>query len=241
MTIQRFISRLAIAGAAMTLSAGTAIADELRPFEAHYNVIWKGIGAGRSSLTLKRLDNERWSYETRNVARGLFRVALPGDISQSSEFRVVNGTVMPEHFRGDDGTDATRKDVDIRFDWQAHRATGVAEDKRIEVALEPGIQDGMSVQAALMIELMHGRTPSSFMMLDKDRVKEYLYSREGTETLETAIGRKETVIFRSRRPDSEHSTMYWCVPEMGYVPVKVERRNGKKTEWSMLVQSATRE
>ncbi|HEV7631767.1 MAG TPA: DUF3108 domain-containing protein [Steroidobacteraceae bacterium] len=241
MTIRRFVSRLAIAGAAMTLSAGTAGADELRPFEAHYNVIWKGIGAGRSSITLKRLDNGRWTYESRNIARGLFRIALPGDISQTSEFRVVDDAVIPEHFRGDDGTSSTRKDVDIRFDWQARHATGTAEDKKIEVALDPGVQDGMSVQAALMLELMRGRTPSSFQMIDKDRVKEYLYTREGTETLETALGRKETVIFRSRRPDSEYSTMFWCAPDLGYVPIKVERHHGAKIEWSMVVQSVTRE
>ena len=238
MTIRRIASRLALAS---LLVGGGALADELRPFTATYNVIWKGIGAGRSSIVLKRLDNGHWSYESRNVARGLFRVALPGDISQSSEFRVVGDVVVPEHFRGDDGTDATRKDVDIRFDWQAHRATGVAEDKKVEIALAPGVQDGMSVQAALMVELMRGRTPSSFQLLDKDRIKDYLYTREGTETLETAIGRKETVIFRSRRPDSDYSTMYWCAPDLGYVPVKVERHHGAKVEWSMVVQTATRD
>lgn len=241
MTVHRYAFRLAVAAAAATLLAGAAGADELRPFAAHYNVVWKGIGAGRSSITLKRLDNARWSYESHNAARGLFRIALPGDISQTSEFRVVDDVVVPEHFRGDDGTDSTRKDVDIRFDWQARRATGVAEDKKIEVALDPGIQDGMSVQAALMLELMRGRTPSSFLLLDKDRVKEYLYTREGTETLNTEIGRKETVIFRSRRPGSEYSTMYWCAPDLGFVPMKVERHHGAKVEWSMLVQSATRE
>ncbi|MEP7311159.1 MAG: DUF3108 domain-containing protein [Pseudomonadota bacterium] len=238
---RRSVSRFALAAAAWMLLVGGISADELRPFTASYNVVWKGIGAGRSSITLKRLDNDRWSYESRNVARGLFRLALPGDISQSSEFRVVGDVVMPEHFRGDDGTSSTRKDVDIRFDWQAGRASGVAEDKKVEVALEPGIQDGMSVQAALMLELMRGHTPSKFLLLDKDRVKDYLYTREGTETLDTAIGRKETVIFRSRRPDSEYSTMYWCAPDLGYVPVKVERHHGAKIEWSMVVQSATRE
>ena len=240
MNVHRLVCRLIFAGT-VALAAGTAVADDLRPFTAEYNVVWKGVGAGRSSLTLKRLDDGRWSYASRNVARGMFRVALPGDISQASEFRIVNDKVVPEHFRGDDGTDATRKDVDIRFDWQAGRATGTAEDRKVDIALEAGMQDGMSVQAALMLELMHGRTPSSFMMLDKDRVKEYLYTREGTETLETAIGRKETVIFRSRRPESDRSTMYWCVPDLGYVPVKVERRKGNKVEWSMLVQSAARE
>lgn len=245
MTLRSCAALIAILGTGVSAPAALATlaapTNELRPFEARYNVVWHGIGAGRSAITLKRLDGERWSYESRNVARGLFRLALPGDISQISVFRIVDEAVVPEQFRGDDGTRSTSKDVDIRFDWHSRRASGTAEDRKVDVAVKPGTQDGMSVQAAVMFELLRGRIPSSFQMLDKDRVKEYLYSREGVETLDTSIGRKETVIFRSRRPDSEYSTMFWCAADMGFVPLKVERRHGKKVEWYMLVQSVARD
>ncbi len=32
--------------------------------------------------------------------------------------------------------------------------------------------------------------------------------------------------------------MFWCAPELGYLPLKVERRDGKDVEWSMAVKHA---
>jgi hypothetical protein len=46
------------------------------------------------------------------------------------------------------------------------------------------------------------------------------------------------VVYRSARPGSEDGTWFWCDPEQSFLPVKVERRAGKKVEWSMSLESA---
>lgn len=230
-----------VVAAALALSmAPRTQAAELQPFVASFTVDWHGMTAGNASLALRQTGPDAWSYESHNNARGLFRLALPGEIRQSTEFRIRNGHIQPLHFLGDDGTNRTDKDVELRFDWDTMSVRGIAENKPVELTVEPGTQDGMSVQIALIHELLQGRTPAGFRMVDKNVVKDYLYSHEGSETVQTEVGTVVTQIYRSRRPDSQRGTWFWCAPSLGYTPVKVERRNGTKVEWSMRITKLER-
>lgn len=198
------------------------------------------MGAGTAHLRLAR-HGDGWRYESHNAARGVFKMALPGEISQSSEFRVVDGRIVPQHFVTDDGTKQGKRDTDVTFDWNAKRATGTSEGKPVEAALEAGTQDTLSVQLALIHELIAGRTPSKFVLLDGDEIKDYEYLAEGKERVDTALGSHETLKFRSRRPGSDRGTVFWCAPELGYLPVKVERQRGAKIEWSMTMTALKRD
>ncbi|MEO8307340.1 MAG: DUF3108 domain-containing protein [Pseudomonadota bacterium] len=215
-----------------------ARAAELQPFSASFKVTWHGMTAGRSTLELQRLSDDRWSYSSRSSAQGLFRLVLPAELQSHSEFSIRGGQIVPEHFTGDDGTDSKRRDQDLKFDWEKGRVTGVAETKPVDLPLQPGLQDGMSIQVALIHALLAGHPPSRFLMVDKTKIKEYIYTEEGRETVNTPRGPRQTVVYRSGRPGSEDGTWFWCDPELSYLPVKVERRAGAKVEWSMTMETA---
>lgn len=225
---------------AVVASAPAMAGQGLTPFEATFNVSWRGMSAGTAQLSLRKVDASHWAYDSRNVARGVFRVAVPDAINQSSEFTVRDERILPLHFRTDAGGEQSKRDVDVRFDWSAGRATGTAEGKPVDVALQPGLQDSLSVQIALIHELEAGRTPSSFTLLDGDEIKDYEYARDGEEELQTALGPQRTIRFRSRRPNSDRSTLFWCAPQLGHLPVKVERQRGSKVEWSMSIATLER-
>ena len=212
---------------------------ELQPFSARFGVTWHGLSAGESRVELQRLPDGRWSYSSRNEPRGLFRLAMPKELSSRSVFSIRDGKLVPERFTGDDGTEATKRDSDLQFDWARGRVTGIAETRKVDLPLQPGMLDSMSVQVALMHELLEGRTPTHFVMVDKDKVKEYLYTAQGSETLQTVLGSRRTLLFRSARAGSDSGTWFWCAPDLGYLPLKVERRTGSKVEWSMTLLHAT--
>ena len=46
----------------------------------------------------------------------------------------------------------------------------MAEKRRVDLPLQPGLLDTMSVQIALMHELLAGGTPKHFVLVDKDRL-----------------------------------------------------------------------
>jgi hypothetical protein len=216
--------------------APAPVVAPLAPFKVVFGVTWRGMNAGTASLELERLNGSRWRYTSRNNARGLFRIAFPDEITQTSEF-ALNGTVRPLRFRGDDGSDGTSRDVRLDFDWNAQRVTGVAEDRKVDLELRPDLQDPMSVQIALMVELAAGRSPADYWILDKDRIKDYEYRAEGRAVLRTAAGEFDTVIWSSRRPGSDRVTRVWYAPARGYAPVRAERLRGGSVEFAMTLRS----
>jgi hypothetical protein len=217
-------------------------ADELKPFAATYSITWHGITAGDAELQLEQLPDGRWSYHSQTSPRGLGRLFNPAELSMSqrSVFHFQYGRLIPESFTADDGTANDSKDQDLTFDWVAGRVRGIAERKVVDLPIQPGLLDELSVHVALMHSLAAGRVPESFVMLDGDRVKDYLYTAEGEERLKTEVGEYDTVIFRSSRPDSRKGTWFWCAPELGYLPLKIERRDGKNVQLSMRLQQLER-
>jgi len=230
---------LAAALAALLMSA-TAGADELKPFEASYAWEWRGMTVAVSNLKLEKRSGDTWTYSSKSEPRGLGRL-LSERPKTVSVLRVTSAQVEPLSYKGDDGTGSTRRKVDVEYDWEKHRVTGVYEDTPVDLPLTPGVQDEASVQVALMVELLRGHTPERFELLDKNSVREYSYVREGEETLKTPFGDVATVIYRSHRANSPHVNRYWCAPGRGYIPIRVQQKRGEDVQWTMEIQSLRRE
>jgi hypothetical protein len=213
-----------------------AAADAMQPFVATYGVEWRGMGAGTSTLELEPLDDDRWSYRSRNMARGVFRLAFPNAITQTSIFRIHDDQVVPLIYRADDGSKSTARDISLDFDWSGRRATGTAEDEKVSVELQPGMQDALSVQIALMRELAAGRTPETFLLVDKGDVKMYRYTLDGEERVSTPLGEFDTRVYRSQREGSNRVTKLWLAPSLGWVPVRAQQTRGERVEFSMTLR-----
>jgi len=244
---EKFIRALAVmvfaTVASRTQSTQAAETSALQPFVGTFAVEWRGINAGTSTLELKRTGTDTYAYTSSNVARGMFKVAFPDAITQVSVFRLDRHVVTPVSYRADDGSADTKRDITLDFDWKKNRVTGVAENEPVDVALEPGVQDSLSVQIALVMELAAGRSPSNFKLIDKKEIKEYLYTREGTATVDTSLGKLETVIYSSQRAGggSSRTTKLWLAPSLGFLPVRAEQTRKGKSEFVMSVRTLERE
>jgi Protein of unknown function (DUF3108) len=218
---------------------GAAHGDELKPYEATYVGIWHGTTVGVSHLKLERT-GDSWTYSSRSEPRGLGRLAanlFPP--LQVSVVRISGTEVLPQSFKSSGGS--ASKDTDLNYDWQAHRVTGTYEGTRVDLPLTPQVQDDGSVQLSLMVALLGGHTPDRFSVIDKNSVREYHYQREGTETLKTPFGDVATVIYSSQRANSPRVNRYWCAPERGFIPLRVQQKRGNDVEWTMEIQSLTRQ
>jgi len=218
--------------------AADASADELIPFEVSYTWIWHGLTVAQSTLRLQKSDGD-WIYQSHSEPRGIGRLMSERPV-QKSLLRVTDAGVQPLTYHADDGTPSTKRDADITFDWNAHRVTGTYEDKKVDTPLVAGIQDDLSVQVAMMVELLRGRTPERFSLLDGNSVREYRYVRDGEETLQTPLGSIQTLIYRSHKEGSPRITRFWCAPARGFVPVRVEQKRKDEVEWTMQIESLQR-
>jgi len=223
----------------MLAASRLASADELKPFEASYAWIWHGMNVAVSTLKLEQ-HQDTWVYSSRSDPRGIGRMFSERPIQQSI-MKVTQTDVRPLHYKADDGTSSSKRDADVQFDWEHKRVTGIYEGATLDMPLQPGTQDDLSVQIALMVELLAGRTPNQFLLIDKNSVREYRYTREGEESLSTPLGKLDTVIYRSQKIGSPRVTRFWCAPSRGYIPLRVEQKKGDEVQWAMQVQSAKRD
>jgi hypothetical protein len=206
----------------------------LQPFQASYLWYWHGAEIALSRVALTHQSDELWSYDSSTRPRGL-GVLYPQRPDLHSLMRISDGQVRPLQFKA---TGSGRQhDANVTFDWDRGRASGSYEGVSLDLPITAGVQDDLSVQIAMLVQLLAGKTPDKIMEIDKQSVREYDYVREGEEMLDTAIGRIQTTIYASHHPGSPRTTRFWCAAAMGYIPLQVQQRRGNDVEWTMKIRS----
>ena len=212
-------------------------AAELTPFTASYAWSWHGATVAVSTLKLERQGSDRWVYRSSSDPRGLGRL-YPIRPRLVSVLRVTDQGVEPLTFHADGGGE--QHDADVAFNWDIGRATGTYEGVKVDMPIKPGIQDDLSVQIALIADLLQGKTPANLSMIDKNTVRDYHYQRESDDTIDTPFGPIATIIYSSQHTGSPRITRFWCAPSMGYLPMRVEQKRIDKIEWAMQIQTLDR-
>jgi hypothetical protein len=235
MRTSRIFSVLALLGI-----AAVADAQELLPFTARYGFEWRGMSAAEATLRLERDLGDRWKYTSSTAPRGLGRLFRSRPVVTESLLQQTPAGMRPLSYRADDGSDSTEKDLALDFDWEHGRVSGLAGERRIDVVVPAGTQDDLSVQIALMYELLAGREPQGFRVFDEKGVREYRYVHEGSATLDTPLGKVATEVYRSQRDRSPRATRFWCAPDFGYLPMRVEQRRKGEVEWTMEIRRLNR-
>jgi hypothetical protein len=214
-----------------------AVADAgITPFSAHYLADWKSINVGTSDLELKQdAEPGHYLYTWTITARGIFRL-YRDEVTQKSWLSINADHVRPDKYRAEDG----KSTVNLDFDWDAGRVRGTSEDKAVDLKLKDGIQDVMSIQVEVMLDLKNGNLPKTFQIIDKDTLKEFIYNQEGTANIRTALGQLDTVIIASQQAGNNRILRMWFAPSLGFVPVQAERTRDGKLEFAMHIKSLQR-
>lgn len=219
---------------------GNAAISPLEPFAAVYALKWHGITAGRSTLTLSKDGPDEYQYRSVNLARGLFRLAFPDALTETSRFIIAGGHVEPLAYADTNGPSKARQDVHLKFDWSQGHVRGTQHGKPVDQPLAAGTQDPLSVQIELMRELAAGGHPQRFLLFDQDTAKQYDYTRERSVRIDTALGPLDTVVYRSDRPGSDRVVRLWLAPSLGFLPVRAERTRQGKTDFELDILGVTR-
>lgn len=203
------------------------------PFVATYGIAWHGITAGTSTLTLRSTGPQSYLYTSTDRAYGIFRVAFPHPLRQSSRFEVTSGRVEPLTFQAG----GAGNDVMAQFDWQDGHVTGMAKGKLLDLKLQPGTQDPLSVQIAIMLELQAQAAPDSFWMLNTDEIDRYQYRRHEAVTLDTPLGKLPTILYTSHAAGSNKTTYLWLAPALHYMPARAEQHVNGSTQVALEIEA----
>jgi hypothetical protein len=235
---------LLISTLATALLTSNAQADGAvpRPFSATYAVSYRGIGAGTITFTFSQDPTTgRYIYETRPNPGTLARLFVSKAAVERSVMEIDATGTRPIEWQLDDGKSGKDADGELRFDWSRNTVTGVVEGEPVNLTAEPGTQDRSSIQIAVTTALLRGVEPGTIPLIDDNRIKHYLYTKKEQATVDSALGKLDTVIYESTREGgSSRTSRFWMAPSLEYLPVRAEQIRKGKVETVMVLQKVDR-
>jgi hypothetical protein len=195
----------------------------LVPFESRYELSIKGIPQGETRMRLEPDQPGTYLYHSLTQPKSVAAWFRDETVREQSRFELVAKTLRPLDFQYQRSSDRADRSVTIRFDWGKNRVLNSVEGDNWSMPVPVGTLDKILVNLALMLDLQHGLTHVEYPVADGGILKTYRFDVIDNTRIDTPAGTFDTVVVTRSREDKQ-STRLWCAPELGYLPVRVERR-----------------
>jgi len=223
------------AGVAVSAQADTATAATLPNLDYSYSAAWGGMGVGQVEVSL-RPEGAAGCYKYTNTSNPSALVrALYGSPNQTSLFCLKDGQIRSQHFesvlQGDD-----KQSYKLDFDWSKHTVTD--ENGQVRTIPDDAV-DSFALQQAVRLWIQAHAGDSApptaeFTMVDNKNLTHYQFKFSGHQKIDTPAGSFDTLLMeRIDNPDKQGR--FWLAPDRGYMPVKIETKNGGKPMVSMVL------
>jgi len=200
---------------------------DIAPFEVVYDVGNNLITAGTARLSLSK-DGDLWNYSLNTKPRGVFKLAGKGRITESSTLKLTetDGVIalQPQvyQYRQDD---EKRRAVDASFNWEDNSISYTYRGVNTTENFSEPVLDRLSVTLVIMNALRHNFDNAQMQVFDNGRVKAVAFINDGTELLNTPLGKIDTVrVINRNATGGSRETTTWFAPSLDYVPIKIEHR-----------------
>jgi len=213
--------------------AAFAVSALPTPLELSYSMSYRGLPVGKLTRTLKLHDGV-YRFESHAEPTGLTALLTSDNADEAGEFEITGGIVKPRVYHVTQ-TGAKAFDRKVTFDWKA----GVL---RFNDGRDEPLPAGCLDNASLMYQLMLNGAPAGereISLTDGRKVNRYAYRTDGKETIDTALGRLDTVRVTRVHPKRDETLTVWLATGRHNLPVRIEKRKAGKSE-SLLEISAAR-
>lgn len=202
----------------------------LTPYSATYTAKYNGLNL-KAVRTLTPLGDHRYQIATRASH-------FIGHINESSEFILQpNNYIRPQYYEMDRRIFGIGKSESTRFNWQDSVANyQSSKGKAQEVALTDNDLDWLGYQVQLSIDLKAGKREFHYPIVRRGSNKDYQFTWVGEETIDTPMGKVDTVKLRQVRENSSKQTELWLAPGLEYLLVKLHQIEEDGDEYELYVK-----
>lgn len=206
----------------MLLSFNVA-AQDIPDFSANYQVKLNGIQAGELQRNLTSFENGLRQFSSISQAKGIFAFFKPDIVEESSQWRLEQDSVQPQHYLYQRTGGKKDKTLTMQFDWQQMVADIDDRKHPWKLKIEPGTVDKLIYQISLMRDLKSGKKDFIYRIADGGKLKTYHIEVLGEETVKTPMGKFNAIkLTRKLENPEDRETFLWCAPSLSYLPVKLK-------------------
>lgn len=205
---------------------GTALAGDLTPHTAEYKVKIKVL-TGKLNTQLRETED---GYVANHVVKptGVSKIITRGRMNVTAEFATGPDGVKPKSFHGIDTIRNDEPEQRLNFDWSTNEVTGTVGTEDVAIQLEGMAYDSVSIQYALMHDLLHAQPDETYVLFDVEKMRVADIRDAGERRVKTKAGTFDVIGISHQRQGSSRTTTLWCAPELDYLPVIIEQhRKGK--------------
>ncbi len=228
------MQKIILMAALLIQSITFCYAAPLTPYRADYEATWK---AGwfpitvQATRTLKKLDPQPDNDDSAQWQLTFEAYSSVADLSEISQFTIQEHTIRPVNYYYKTSGFLTKKRRSQEFNWQKNKVWLPNKDIWAEYSLPENLQDNLSYQEQIRLDLRQGRTEFSYPVAYKHRLKEYQFKVVGESQLKTKEGlitAIEVAQVQLKKPNE--STRLWFAKDHDFLLLKLEtkKRNGNK-------------
>ena len=199
----------------------------LTPYSANYEVTWK---AGwfpvtvKANRTLKASEQFDWilSFEAYSSI---------ADLSEISQFNIIDNVIQPQKYNYKTTGFLSKSRRSQEFNWVERKLWLPKKEVWADYELPDNLQDNMSYQEQIRLELMMGKTEFEYPIAYKNRLKHYYFEVVGKSQLNTKQGKVNAIeVKQTHLKNKKESTHIWYAKDYDHLMVKLVkvRSNGDK-------------
>lgn len=212
------------------------------PFSARYDLHRGGIKMGETEYSLKHLGENSYLLEGSAMPAGLLALFSGSTAIERSHWKYIDGRIQPVKYTYDLSSVFVNKKMLSIFDWSRLIATVTHNKTTRQVPIKAGDLDHSLVIVAVMLDMKKGKLNNEYRYVDRRRVKHYKFQKIGQEWIQTELGLFKAVLVETiqkskKRNKIKRRSIFWCVPKLDYLPVRISHQTGDDTE---VVMSLTR-
>jgi len=214
----------------------TSSTYQLTPYSANYEVTWK---AGwfpvtvKASRTLKKSEDFDWilSFEAYSSI---------ADLSEISQFNVVNQVIQPQKYSYKTTGFLSKSRRQQEFNWLDKTLWLPKKESFAEYELPDNLQDNMSYQEQIRLELMAGKKEFEYPIAYKNRLKQYYFEVVKETQLKTKQGEIKTIeVKQTHLKNKKESTHLWYAVDYDFLMLKLVKVKSNGDKHTILLKNAT--
>ena len=233
-TLLRLLATLCLLPLCATTASAAEVSAGTQPYTAIYQAVYKNFPLQATH----RLEPTEGHWNFSSIASGFF-----GQIEENSTFTVTGKGIMPLHYLYTRNVLGHDRSTELTYNQTDKQLAGRKGDKSFQLKLQGDELDPGTYVLALKQDVARGKTESCYKVIEDRDIDQYCFKVTGKETLETALGKMETlVVERVRKANSPRRTRYWLAPSLDYTIARLEHQEKQgETAYSLEITYYRRE
>ncbi len=203
------------------LLLGQSVYAMPKALNANYTVYKGSMNLGDMNLSLQYSGNQ-FHYYKDTTAKGFAALITKAKIIEKIDGTFKGNKLIPTKYYFQQSTRKSSRIEKTRF--IGNQAQGSYKDKSFNLKLPAGTLDRASLEIALANDISSKKNRLDYNVMERGKLKKYIFARQGEEKLSTPDGDYMTTKVKVVRSGNKRSTMFWLAKELDYMPVKIIHR-----------------